>query len=30
VVFRGWMFAESPALNMLEHPVYDLRVLACR
>lgn len=29
-VFRGWMFAENPALNMLEHPVYDLRVLACR
>ena len=28
--FRGWMFAENPALNMLEHPVYDLRVLACR
>ena len=30
VMFRGWMFAENPALNMLEHPVYDLRVLACR
>ena len=30
VKFRGWMFAENPALNMLEHPVYDLRVLACR
>lgn len=28
--FRGWMFAENPALNMLEHPVYDLRILACR
>lgn len=28
--FRGWMFAENPALNMLEHPVYDLRVLSCR
>jgi hypothetical protein len=30
VPFRGWMFAASPGLNMLEHPVYDLRVLACR
>jgi hypothetical protein len=30
VVFRGWMFAERPAVNMLEHPVYDLRLLACR
>jgi hypothetical protein len=28
--FRGWMFAEAPAVNMLEHPVYDLRILACR
>ncbi len=30
VPFRGWMFAASPGLNMLEHPVYDIRVLACR
>ncbi|WP_207537363.1 DUF2155 domain-containing protein [Sabulicella rubraurantiaca] len=29
-VFRGWMFAENPALNMLEHPVYDIRILSCR
>ena len=29
-VFGGWMFASSPALNALEHPVYDLRVIACR
>lgn len=29
-VFAGWMFAASPALNMLEHAVYDLRVLECR
>ena len=28
--FRGWMFATSPALNPLQHPVYDVRVLACR
>ena len=29
-VFRGWMFANSPGVNMLEHPVYDIRVLECR
>lgn len=28
--FRGWMFANAPGVNMLEHPVYDLRVLECR
>ena len=29
-VFRGWMFANAPAVNMLEHPVYDLRVIDCK
>jgi hypothetical protein len=29
-VFRGWMFANNPAVSMLEHPVYDIRVLECR
>lgn len=29
-VFRGWMFANAPAVSMLEHPVYDLRVLECK
>ncbi|MBW8271271.1 DUF2155 domain-containing protein [Caldovatus aquaticus] len=28
--FRGWMFANAPGVHMLEHPVYDIRVLACR
>ena len=28
-IFRGWMFASSPALNALEHPVYDVWVLDC-
>jgi hypothetical protein len=28
--FRGWMFAASPGLSMLEHAVYDIRVLACK
>ncbi|MGB0672044.1 MAG: DUF2155 domain-containing protein [Rhodospirillales bacterium] len=27
--FRGWMFASSPGLNGLEHPVYDVWVLDC-
>jgi hypothetical protein len=27
--FSGWMFASSPALSSLEHPVYDLWVLDC-
>ena len=29
-IFRGWMFASSPALNALEHPVYDVWALDCR
>ncbi len=28
-VFSGWMFASSPALSALEHPVYDVWVLDC-
>lgn len=28
-VFRGWMFASSPALSAMEHPVYDLWVTGC-
>lgn len=28
--FSGWMFASSPALSALEHPVYDLWVLNCQ
>ena len=27
--FRGWMFASSPAVSALEHPVYDVWVLDC-
>jgi hypothetical protein len=29
-VFSGWMFASSPALSALEHPVYDVWVVDCR
>lgn len=28
-VFRGWMFASSPGLSAMEHPVYDVVVLDC-
>ncbi|MCW8914728.1 MAG: DUF2155 domain-containing protein [Magnetovibrio sp.] len=28
-LFRGWMFASSPGLNPLEHPVYDVWVKDC-
>lgn len=29
-LFHGWMFASSPGLNGLEHPVYDVWVLDCK
>ncbi|WP_204602346.1 DUF2155 domain-containing protein [Paremcibacter congregatus] len=29
-VFSGWMFASSPALSPLEHPVYDVWVKDCK
>ena len=28
-VFSGWMFSSSPAISALEHPVYDISLLAC-
>ena len=28
-VFSGWMFASSPALSALEHPVYDIWIVDC-
>jgi hypothetical protein len=29
-VFSGWMYASSPGLNGLEHPLYDAWVITCR
>lgn len=29
-LFSGWMFASSPALSTLEHPVYDVNLLDCK
>ncbi len=28
-VFSGWMFLDSPSLNVVEHPVYDVWVKDC-
>jgi hypothetical protein len=28
-IFFGWMFASSPAVSSLEHPVYDITVKEC-
>ncbi len=30
LLFSGWMFASSPAVSALEHPVYDVWVIDCR
>jgi hypothetical protein len=27
--FSGWMLQKEPALNMLEHPVYDVQLAGC-
>jgi hypothetical protein len=29
-VFSGWMFAESPGLNAVQHPIYDVWLTGCR
>jgi hypothetical protein len=29
-VFSGWMFQSSPALNALDHPTYDVWLIACK
>ncbi|HEY9216644.1 MAG TPA: DUF2155 domain-containing protein, partial [Phenylobacterium sp.] len=28
--FKGWMYASSPGLNPMQHPVYDAWVITCR
>ncbi len=28
-VFSGWMYASSPGLNSLQHPLYDVWVIRC-
>jgi hypothetical protein len=29
-IFNGWMFAASPGLNAIEHPVYDIWLTGCK
>jgi hypothetical protein len=29
-IFRGWMFASTPAVSGLQHPVYDAWVVGCK
>jgi hypothetical protein len=29
-IFAGWMFAESPGLNAVEHAIYDVWLAGCR
>ena len=29
-IFSGWMFAQSPGLNAVEHPIYDVWLINCR
>ncbi len=30
LIFEGWIFASSPALNAMEHPVYDVSLISCK
>jgi hypothetical protein len=29
-IFTGWMFADSPGLNAIEHPIYDVWLKDCK
>ncbi|MGH7021859.1 MAG: DUF2155 domain-containing protein [Brevundimonas sp.] len=29
-IFKGWMFASSPAVSGLQHPIYDAWVVGCK
>lgn len=29
-LFEGWMFADSPALNAVDHAVYDVWLIECK
>lgn len=29
-IFSGWMFASSPSISSMDHPVYDVTVLDCK
>ncbi|MGH8818491.1 MAG: DUF2155 domain-containing protein [Achromobacter pestifer] len=29
-IFTGWMFADSPALNAIDHAIYDVWLIECK
>ena len=29
-IFSGWMFADSPALNAIDHAIYDVWLVECK
>ncbi len=29
-IFSGWMFADSPGLNAIDHPIYDVWLTNCK
>lgn len=29
-LFSGWMYASSPSVNALEHPIYDVTLVSCK
>ncbi len=29
-IFHGWLLAKTPSVSQMEHPVYDLKLMACR
>jgi hypothetical protein len=29
-IFSGWMYASSPGLNAVQHPLYDVWVITCK
>ena len=29
-VFKGWMFANAPGVDLLQHPIYDAWLIACK
>jgi hypothetical protein len=29
-IFSGWLYKESPSLNVVEHPIYDVWVKSCQ
>ena len=29
-IFSGWMFADSPALNAVDHAIYDVWLVTCK